>query len=145
MYRTGMIKINNAVEIPEEEITITASRSSGPGGQNVNKVATKVTLRFSISNTTRLSDAQKDRIRKKLKNMINREDCVVMHDETGRSQSANRKRIIEKFAALMARALLVPKKRVPTKVSRSQKEKRLKEKKILSGKKTGRRKSADIE
>ncbi len=84
-----MIKINSAISIPEDEVTITASRSSGPGGQNVNKVATKVTLRFNLYDTARLSSAQKERARKKLGNIITREGCIVIHDETGRSQAAN--------------------------------------------------------
>lgn len=140
-----MIKINRSLSIPYDEIIITASRSSGPGGQNVNKVATKVTLRFNVTATASLSGAQKDRIRARLKNIINRQGTLVIHDETGRSQAANRERVIAKFAALLAKALVVPRKRVPTKVSRSQKEKRLKEKKIHGLRKISRRRDADGE
>ena len=140
-----MIKINSTLSIPEDELIITASRSSGPGGQNVNKVATKITLRFNIIKTTFFTDEQKDRIRKKLKNIINKEGCIVLHEETRRSQAANRTRIIEKFSAMIARALVVPKKRVPTRVSRAQKKRRLEEKKIKSTIKRYRRKDADLE
>lgn len=134
-----MIRITGSVSIPEEEITITASRSSGPGGQNVNKVSTKVTLRFSVEETARLTPPQKNRVRVKLKNIINREGCLVLQEETSRSQAANRRLVIEKFAALMARALVVPKKRVPTRVSRTQKRKRLDDKKKQGRKKSERR------
>jgi ribosome-associated protein len=140
-----VIRITGGVSIPEEEITITAARSSGPGGQNVNKVSTKVTLRFNLEETTRLTSAQKNRVRVKLKNIINREGCLVLQEETSRSQAANRKLVIEKFAGLLARALVVPKKRVPTKVSRSQKRKRLDDKKKQSRKKSERRVAGDVQ
>jgi ribosome-associated protein len=140
-----MIKINNSLSIPEDELIITASRSSGPGGQNVNKVATKITLRFNINKTRCLSDEQKGRIRSKLKNIINKKGCIVIHEEAQRSQAANRTRIIEKFSTLMERALMIPKKRVPTMVSRAQKKRRLEEKKIHSRIKKFRRKNTDLE
>ncbi len=134
-----MIIINSRISIPDDEITVTASRSSGPGGQNVNKVSTKVTLRFSITATGRLSEAQKERVTEKLKNIVNRDGTIVIHEETQRSQAANRKRVIEKFAALLRRALAVPKKRIPTRVGRTQKQKRLDDKKIQGRKKRNRR------
>jgi ribosome-associated protein len=140
-----MIKINNSLSIPEDELIITASRSSGPGGQNVNKVSTKVTLRFNINKTACITDEQKGRVRSRLKNIINKKGCIVLHEESRRSQAANRMRIIEKFSALMARALVAPKKRVPTVVSRAQKSRRREEKKLHSRIKKLRSKNADLE
>jgi len=105
----------------------------------VNKVSTRVTLRFSIAETGSLSDQQKKRAREKLKNIINRDGCLVIHEESQRSQAANRRLIIEKFASLMRRSLAVPKKRIPTSVSAAQKRKRLEEKRIQSRKKKSRR------
>jgi ribosome-associated protein len=134
-----MIKINSKLSIPESEVVIKAVRSS------VNKVATKVTLRFNVVKSASLSDEQKDRIRKKLKNIIAGDGCIVLHEETSRSQAANRRRIIDKFAALVARSLVVPKKRIPTKVSPAQKKKRLDNKKIQSKKKGYRRKDVEID
>src|SRR4030042_1740115 len=138
-----MIKINSRLSIPESEVVIKAVRSSGPGGQNVNKVATKVTLRFNIVESARLTDEQKHRIRKKLKNIIARDGCIVLHEETRRPQAATRGRTIEKFAAIVARSLVVPKKRIPTKVNPAQKRRRLDEKKIRSRKKKFRRKELE--
>jgi ribosome-associated protein len=140
-----MIKINNSLSIPDDELIITASRSSGPGGQNVNKVSTKMTLRFNINETTYLTNEQKERARSRLKNIINKKGFIVLHEETRRSQAANRIRVIEKFSALMARALMIPKKRVPTVVSQAQKNKRREEKKIRARMKNLRRKNADLE
>ncbi len=134
-----MAKINGQLSIPDDELIITASRSSGPGGQNVNKVSTRVTLRFSVTGTGSLSGAQKERLREKLKNIINRDGCLVIHEESQRSQAANRRLIIDKFASLLRRALAVPRKRVPTGVSMAQKRKRLEDKKIQSRKKRSRR------
>lgn len=140
-----MITINSRISIPDDEVVITASRSSGPGGQNVNKVSTKVTLRFSIAGTARLSDEEKARIRSKLGTLITRDGSIVIHEESQRTQGANRKRVIEKFASLMRRALTVPKKRVPTRVSITQKRKRLDDKRIRSRKKRNRRHEEIIE
>jgi ribosome-associated protein len=140
-----MIIINSSVTIPERELTFTASRSSGPGGQNVNKVSTKVTLRFDLAGTASLTAEQKSRVRQQLKKVINSRGCLVIHEESTRSQAANRKRAIEKFAAMIARALKTQKKRVPTGVSRTQKKRRLEEKKIMAKKKAGRRRVADEE
>jgi len=140
-----MIKINNSLSIPDDELIITASRSSGPGGQNVNKVSTKMTLRFNIHRTAYLTDDQKEQARIRLKNIINKKGFLVIHEETRRSQAANRARIIEKFLALMARALATRKKRIPTAVSLAQKNKRREEKKLHSRIKKLRMKNADNE
>ncbi len=134
-----MIVINPRLSIPLDEVTITASRSSGPGGQHVNKTSTKVTLRFDLEGTRSLTDTQKARIREALGGAVTRSGRIVIHEESHRSQSANRKRAIEKFSSLLARALTLRKKRVPTKASPAQKRKRLEEKRLQSRKKGTRR------
>jgi ribosome-associated protein len=140
-----MININSTVSIPEKEVIITAARSSGPGGQNVNKVSTKVMLRFDLEHTEHLTETQKKRARKKIKNRINKQGFIVLHEEEGRTQAENRRRVIEKFALMMAEALTIPPKRVPTRVSRAQKERRLDEKKTKSRKKIERKKVDTID
>ena len=134
-----MIIINTRVSIPEEEVAITASRASGPGGQHVNKTATKVTLRFDLEGSPALTASQKTRIREALGRAVSRSGHIVLHEESHRSQAANRKRLLEKFAALLARSLAPRKKRIATTVSAAQKKKRLEEKRLRSRKKSARR------
>ncbi len=140
-----MITITDTLAISEKEVIITASRSSGPGGQNVNKVSTKVMLRFDLECTKYLTETQKKRVRKKLKNKISKQGFIVLHEEEGRTQAENRRRVIEKFARMMAQALKIPRKRLPTRVSRAQRERRLDEKKIKSRKKIERQRIEEID
>lgn len=116
----------------EEEFIFSASRSSGPGGQNVNKVSTKVELRFSVINTLIFSETEKNLILKKLRNKINKEGELLLVSQDGRTQSENKNLVVEKFYDLIARALTIPVKRIPTKPSHSSRLKRLDEKKIRS-------------
>ena len=123
----------------EEEFIFSASRSSGPGGQNVNKVSTKVELRFSVINTLIFNDKEKALILKKLRNKINKEGELLLVSQDGRSQSENKNLVTEKFYDLIAKALTIPVKRIPTKPSYSSRLKRLDEKKIRSDVKRHRR------
>ncbi|MBI5010009.1 MAG: aminoacyl-tRNA hydrolase, partial [Bacteroidia bacterium] len=116
----------------EEEFIFSASRSSGPGGQNVNKVSTKVELRFSVKNTLIFSEIEKNLILKKLRNKINKEGELILVSQDGRTQSENKILVVEKFYDLIAKALTIPVKRIPTKPSHSSRIKRLDEKKIWS-------------
>ena len=121
------------------ELTFTASRSSGPGGQNVNKVNTKVELRFNIGESKLLSDEEKDLIRAKLRKKINSEDELIIVSQTERSQLKNKEKAVEKFYLLIGKAITQKKKRKRTKPSEESKEKRLEEKKLISGKKESRK------
>lgn len=123
----------------DEEFIFSASRSSGPGGQNVNKVSTKVELRFSVINTLIFSENEKALILKKLRNKINKEGELLLVSQDGRSQAENKNLVTEKFYDLIAKALTIPVKRIPTKPSYSSRLKRLDEKKIRSDVKRQRR------
>ena len=116
------------LEIPEGELEFVASRSGGPGGQNVNKVSSKVTLRFDVGRSSALSVEQRTRIQRKLAGRINKEGVLQVNSQRTRSQDLNRADVIERFAELLRAALREEKARVGTKATRASKEERLKEK-----------------
>ena len=113
----------------DSEFSFKTSRSSGAGGQNVNKVSTKVELDFDVQNSALLNEEQKIKVFDKLKNRINKEGILQIIVQTERSQLANKEIAIEKFYALLEKCFIEKKKRKPTKLSRASKEKRLKTKK----------------
>jgi ribosome-associated protein len=110
------------------EFVFQASRSSGPGGQNVNKVNSKVELRFNISDSALLTDEQKAILLTKLATKINSEGYIIVVSQRDRSQLANKEDVIRKTYELIEKALRPVKKRKSTKPSRSSIEKRLTEK-----------------
>ncbi len=122
------------------EIRISATKSSGPGGQHVNKVATKVVLQFDIQASNGLNEDEKQLILSKLHNKVNQKGILILTDEHSRSQYKNKEKLIKKFLELLQNALIKPKKRKPTKPSKSSVLKRLKSKKKLSDKKKLRNK-----
>jgi ribosome-associated protein len=122
------------------ELLFSASRSAGPGGQSVNKVSSKVELRFSVRDSLLLSPEEKEILLEKLTNRINREGELVMTSQSERSQAMNKVRVTEKFFHLLEKTLKPRKKRKRTKPSRESKEKRLESKKIRGEKKELRRK-----
>lgn len=124
----------------ENEFSFTSSRSSGPGGQNVNKVNTKVELRFKVDDSTLLSDIEKTRIKQHLKNRINVDGELIITSQTERSQLKNKEKTMERLYQLIGTALKPKKKRKPTKPTKSSIEARLKRKKMLSDKKSFRKK-----
>jgi|ERR1019366_128712 ribosome-associated protein len=116
----------------ENEFSFKTSRSSGAGGQNVNKVSTKVELDFDVLNSTLLTVDQKITIFKKLDNRITKEGVLQIIVQAERSQSGNKEIAIGKFYELIHKCFVVQKKRRPTKPSKGSKERRLKSKKINS-------------
>jgi ribosome-associated protein len=113
----------------ETEFVFASSRSSGPGGQNVNKVNTKVELRFHVQNSQFFSELEKFRIQTILKNRINSEGELLIVSQGTRSQLKNKQEAIEKFHQLVAAAIKPRKRRRPTKPTKSSVEKRIKKKK----------------
>jgi ribosome-associated protein len=111
------------------EITFKTSRSGGPGGQNVNKVSSKVLLEFSVAQSEFLNKNQKDIIQHKLRSKINADGMLQVMCQAERSQLANKQKALQKFYKLIAQCFIVPKKRKPTKVPTQVKQERLKNKK----------------
>jgi len=125
-----MIAIMTGVEIPEAELEFIASRSGGPGGQNVNKVSSRITLRFDLDRTTALTAEQRERVRKKLSSRISKEGVLQISSQRTRSQDFNREDAVARFVELVRAALREEKARVKTRASRSSREERLKKKRI---------------
>jgi ribosome-associated protein len=114
----------------ENEFIFLTSRSSGPGGQNVNKVNTKVELRFNLLLSTCFSEKEKELIFNKLKNRINKESEILVVSQSERTQLMNKLKATEKFYDLVSKALTVPNKRTSTRPTFSSKIKRLEGKRI---------------
>jgi len=137
-----MIAIMADVEIPETELEFIASRSGGPGGQNVNKVSSRVTLRFDLERTSALTPEQRQRVRKKLSSRISKEGVLQISSQRTRSQELNREDAVQRFVELLREALREEKARVKTKATRSSREERLKEKRIRTAVKQARTKGS---
>ena len=121
-----------------KELSYKAVRSSGSGGQNVNKVATCVQLFFDVSNSSVLDDEQKIKVGKYLKNKISKEGILVLECSESRSQARNKQLVNDKFFALVLASFREKKKRLKTNLPKFVKENRLKAKKLKSEVKAGR-------
>lgn len=133
-----MLAIVERVEIPEAELRFSVARSGGPGGQNVNKVSTRVTLMFDVDASPSLNEEQRQAIRSRLGNRIGRDGVLQVVSQATRSQVQNKELAIARFVELLRAALAQKRRRVPTGATRSSKELRIRQKKARSGIKTGR-------
>ncbi len=122
------------------ELTYKAIRSGGPGGQHVNKVASKVVLTFDLSGSHALSDKEKERIRLKLAKRLSGDQKMQMYSDSARSQHKNKELVTSRFLSLINEALKVRKERRKTRPSKSAIEKRLRIKKKAAEKKSNRQK-----
>ena len=123
-----MPRITQDLEIPDEELSFATARSGGPGGQNVNKLETKVILRFGLAGSPSLTDEQKARLRERLATRITKEGVLQVASQRHRTQAANREAAVERFAELMAEGLREEAPRKKTRVPRAAKKRRVEEK-----------------
>ena len=122
------------------ELTFKAVRSSGAGGQHVNKVSSKIELTFNIHESLVFNDEQKERLLKELKTKFTNEGVLIMHGDQTRSQHKNKELVTKRFFQLLETGLFVPENRIPTKKPKSAVRKRLKKKQNISEKKVNRQK-----
>ena len=135
----NILQINNTTFIPESELKFSASRSSGPGGQHVNKVNTKVTLEFDVLHSPNLSDQQKELLQQKLASRLTRDGKLIIQAQEGRSQLANKRAAMNRFVAILSEALTLPRKRRRRRFSLAARYERLRAKRHRSEIKQNRR------
>jgi len=137
-----MLQISNTVSIPEDEIEMSAVRSQGAGGQNVNKVASAIHLRFDILASS-LPDRYKERLLKRSEQRISKDGVIIIKAQKHRSQQQNREEARRRLRELIKSAIALPKRRKPSKPTRSSQRKRLDSKSRRSHIKAMRRKVTD--
>ncbi len=136
-----MIRITDTVAIDEREIQLSFVRSSGPGGQNVNKVATAVQLRFDAANCQALSDDVRERLARVAGTRMTDDGVVIIKARRFRTQEQNREDAVERLVELLRKACEKPKRRIKTKPTRASRRRRLEDKRRRS--QTKRRRGAD--
>ena len=134
-----MLQITPRIAIPDDELHLSFSRSSGPGGQNVNKVSSKATLRWAAGSSRHMPADVRDRFLQKYKNQLTKEGDLVIYSQTFRDQPKNIEACREKLRAMIASIVTPPKKRRPTRPTKGSKVRRLRDKKSRSQIKASRR------
>jgi len=139
------VVINSKITIPGSEISISTSRSSGPGGQHVNKTSSRVSLRWNILNSVALTEIDRKRILRNLRSRLVGLGEILIHVESERSQLSNRELARERLVGLLRKALVSKKRRIATKPSLGSKNARIKKKKKRGIVKTLRRQQRNDE
>jgi ribosome-associated protein len=145
MSEPDRIRINDNLHIPLHELQLHFVRSSGPGGQHVNRSATQVELTFDVARSPSLDDTQRQRLQAQLKSLIDKEGILHLASQSTRSQLRNREDVIARFQQLLFVALKPRKRRRPTRPSAAAKERRLEQKKRRGATKRLRRSSGSEE
>ena len=128
-----MLEITDSLQIDDAELIESFVRSSGPGGQNVNKVSTAVELRFDVAHSAVLPEAVRERLLARRDRRLTQEGVLVISAQRFRTQERNREDARERLAAFIAAGLHVPTPRVATKPSRAAKKRRLDDKRVRAG------------
>ena len=139
MARDGVLEVSEAVAIPRAELEYRASRAGGAGGQHVNTSSTRIELLWNVRTTSALDEAARHRVTTKLASRLDGDGWIRVVSSARRSQGQNREAAEARLAELVRAALVVPKRRKPTKPSRGAKEARLSEKKKRGDTKRQRR------
>lgn len=139
------VHINEQVSIPQAELSFRFSRSSGPGGQHVQKSSTRVELLFDVANSPSLTESQRARVLTRLAGYVDSAGVLHLASQSERSQLRNREEVVTRFRSLMRQALRRRKRRKPTKPTAESKEQRLREKRRQSEIKKARGKVHDVD
>lgn len=134
-----MLEVTSSIKIPREEFEFTYARSSGPGGQNVNKVNSKVLLRWRITESPSLREDVRQRFLEKFKTRVTQDGDLIITSQRSRDQAKNVDDCLEKLREMIKAVAIPPKKRRPTNPSKASKKRRLADKKAVGAKKQGRR------
>jgi ribosome-associated protein len=143
MTADGPIPINARLAIPRDELELKATRSGGPGGQHVNTSSTRIELVWNVASSPSLWEDERTRLLEKLAHRLDGEGQLRIVAQGERSQLQNREAAIARFAEVVAKALVVPKRRKATRPTKASKEKRLQGKKQRSELKRERRRNTD--
>lgn len=137
------LRVSGSWVIPPEELEASFARSGGPGGQNVNKVASKVVLRFDLANSASCGEGRREKLQERLATRLTKDGVLVLHGSKYREQARNLEDTRERMAALLREALQDQKKRRATKPTRSSQRRRLDAKRRKGSRKQERRKKGE--